>query len=169
MVAITYNYIIVARLFLCGTRHACLRHRRSNEFILSHPPRSPLPDPFFPSLGWEEPRKQRGNLPRNFAIFPLHCGARRVLRAYEIEGKENIYLFIYFFGKKSSLTIVFHVFFFFFFNLFDCFTNRWCAKISIKERCFIKLRIIKVEDEEETKADNRVDSISSRLLVNYNK
>lgn len=79
-------------LFLCGARHACLRHRRLNEFILS---------PSFPSLVREEARA-KGDSPlcRNFAIFPL-CRVYHELMK-ELRVKENIFFFLWRGGKKSS-------------------------------------------------------------------
>lgn len=99
MVAITYNYVIVARLFLCGARHACLRHRRLNRTNIS------FPRPFFSFARSGGSGKRGFPLCRNFAIFPL-CRGARVLRAYErIEGKsqKKIFFFSLDGGKKVVL------------------------------------------------------------------
>lgn len=119
MVAITYNYVIVARLFLCGTRHACLRHRRLNEFILSLPPLSSLPTPFFSFARLRGAEKAKGESPSVEISQFFLCTAARVYYGFMKELRVNAerkYLFFFFGEEKSSLTIVFHVFFF---NLFD--------------------------------------------------
>lgn len=115
----------------------------------------------------ERSRESKRGIPlcRNFAIFPLYCGAR-VLRVYErIEGKcrKKIFIFFFFGREKSSLTIVFHVFFFF--NLFDweSFVKRWCVKISMKGRRFIKLWIIEVK----TKRRQIIELILSLLNCSW--
>lgn len=116
MVAITYNYVIVARLFLCGTRHACLRHRRLNEFILSLPPLSSLPTPFFSFARLRGAEKAKGESPSVEISQFFLCTAARVYYGFMKELRVNAerkYLFFFLGREKSSLTIVFHVFFFF--------------------------------------------------------
>lgn len=105
MVAITYNYVIVARLFLCGTRHACLRHRRLNEFILSLPPLSSLPTPFFSFARLRGAEKAKGESPSVEISQFFLCTAARVYYGFMKELRVNAerkYLFFFFFlGGKN--------------------------------------------------------------------
>lgn len=116
----------------------------------------------------ERSRESKRGIPlcRNFAIFPLYCGAR-VLRVYErIEGKCRKKIFIFFFkGEGKILANNCFPCFFFFFNLFDweSFVKRWCVKISMKGRRFIKLWIIEVK----TKRRQIIELILSLLNCSW--
>lgn len=167
MVAITYNYVIVARLFLCGTRHACLRHRRLNEFILSLPPLSSLPTPFFSFARLRGAEKAKGESPSVEISQFFLCTAARVYYGFMKELRVNAerkYLFFFFKGEGKILANnCFPCFFFF--NLFDweSFVKRWCVKISMKGRRFIKLWIIEVK----TKRRQIIELILSLLNCSW--